>query len=68
MPRPARHHTIFHALYEVAGPLFIGAEQGFLTGDGRFVDRVEGLAIATVQQQIITKHGYAGHLFSEDCW
>ena len=43
-------------------------EQGFLTSDGRFVDRVEGLAIALAAGQVITKHGNPNQLFSEDMW
>lgn len=42
------------------------AEQGFLTSDCRFVDRVEGLAIAKKYNQIVVKHGLDTELYSED--
>lgn len=42
------------------------AEQGFLTSDCRFVDRVEGLVIAKKYNQIIVKHGLDTELYSED--
>lgn len=46
------------------------AEQGFITTDGKFVDRKEALKIAIENNQIITKHGSEYELFSEDlrCW
>lgn len=42
------------------------SEQGFVTSQGRFVDRVEGLAIATAANQIIEKHSPDDELMSED--
>lgn len=42
------------------------AEQGFLTSDCRFVDRVEALAIAKKYNQIVVKHGLDTELYSED--
>lgn len=45
---------------------FKDAEQGFLTSDCRFVDRVEGLAIAKKYNQIVVKHGLDTELYSED--
>lgn len=46
--------------------IFKDAEQGFLTSDCRFVDRVEGLAIAKKYNQINVKHGLDTELYSED--
>jgi hypothetical protein len=40
--------------------------QGFITTTGRFVDRVEGLAIAEREGQIIHKHPPFDELLSED--
>ena len=45
---------------------FRDSEQGFLTSDCRFVDRVEGLAIAKKYNQIVKKHGLDTELYSED--
>lgn len=45
---------------------FGDSEQGFLTSDCRFVDRVEGLAIAKKYNQIVRKHGLDTELYSED--
>ena len=41
------------------------AEQGFITTKNRFVDRIEGLAIATKYNQVINKFGAGDELFSE---
>ena len=46
--------------------IFRNAEQGFLTSDCKFVDRVEGLAIAKKYNQINVKHGLDTELYSED--
>lgn len=42
------------------------SEQGFVTEDGRFVDREEGLLIAMASNQIHHKHPNIHELFSED--
>ena len=43
-------------------------EQGFITTENRFVDRIEGLEIARRENQIIHKHGSSQMLFSEDLY
>lgn len=43
-------------------------EQGFITTLNRFVDRIEGLEIATREKQIVYKHGNPEMLFSEDLY
>ena len=45
---------------------FKNAEQGFLTSDCKFVNRVEGLAIAKKYNQIVERHGLDTELYSED--
>lgn len=45
---------------------FKGAEQGFLTSECKFVDRIEGLEIAKKYNQIVKKHGRDCELYSED--
>ena len=42
--------------------------QGFITNTGRFVDRIEGLQIATREDQIVHKHPSYDILYSEDIW
>lgn len=45
-----------------------GDAQGFITNVGRFVGRVEALAIAKAAGQTILKHGNPDVLYSEDLW
>lgn len=70
MPRPARHHTVFHAIDGWWGHLDYSPphKQGFVTSEGRFVERKEAAKIAETAGQIIKKHGPKDELFSEDCW
>lgn len=42
--------------------------QGFLTNRNRFVDRIEGLEIASKADQIIKKHSPINELTSEDLY
>ncbi len=64
MPRPARHHHILNTHGGLAG-----AEQGFLTSEGDFVDREEAFVIATAADQIVRRcGGDDGCLFSENLW
>lgn len=71
LPPPARHHhcirAAVHVGYDDWRP---GHEQGFITSDGRFVDREEALRIATAAGQIIDDDSTRPHigLFSEDVW
>jgi hypothetical protein len=66
LPIPARHHHLIHAIAGVTGkPVGGSAEQGFVTDEGRFVDRAEAKAIAVASEQTDTVHK---HLFSEDVW
>ena len=70
LPAPARHHHIMWTRLFIDGESSHPpkANQGFLTTKGRFVDRVEGLKIATARGQIEHKHGNEGELYSEDMW
>lgn len=45
-----------------------GDAQGFVTNTGRFVGRVEALAIAKQAGQAIKKNGSKRYLYSEDLW
>jgi hypothetical protein len=61
MPRPARHHTILHALYaEGMSPGHGEHTQGFLNDSGEFVTREQAFAL--------TGKGRNGQTFSEDLW
>lgn len=70
LPAPARHHTILYSMDTEMGidvtkvpPL----NQGFITSEGKFVNRVEAYYIAYRAGQIEGKDG-APRLFSEDLW
>ena len=67
LPRPARHHDILHTMYD-AGLDPNVAKQGFLTSEGRFVDRMLACTLAQRAGQIVKKHGPDNELFSEDMW
>lgn len=70
LPAPARHHHVIWARLFIDGQSSHPpkANQGFLTTEGRFVDRVEGLALATAAGQIEKKEGNPHELYSEDMW
>lgn len=68
-PIPGRHHTIITGLFLLTNHTTRAEdEQGFLTSEGRFVDRETACRIAREAGQIKTKHGPADTLFSEDMW
>lgn len=72
LPRPARHGDLFKANCEVVNGIvrspLMGAEQGFVTDTGRFVDRKEGCRIARAANQLIQKTGGPDTLYTEDLW
>lgn len=70
LPAPARHHHIMWTRLFIDGVSSHPpkANQGFLTTKGRFVDRVEGLALALQSGQIEEKQGNPNELYSEDMW
>ncbi len=69
LPRPARHHNVLRAIDEAGldaiapGP----SAQGFLTSEGRFVDRQTAVQLAIKAGQI-EKPKWPPDLFSEDLW
>lgn len=70
LPAPARHHTILQSMDLEMGidPTAVPpANQGFLTSEGKFVNRVEAYYIAHRAGQIGGKDGNP-RLFSEDLW
>jgi hypothetical protein len=68
LPAPARHHHIMWTRLMIIGVPNHNCVQGFLTTEGRFVDRKEGLKIATKRGQIVKKEGNPNELYSEDMW
>ncbi len=67
--RPGRHHHVIAYMAAMRrGGLRNTKRQGYVTTHGRWVDRIEGLAIATAANQIIFKHPSYRELYSEDMW
>lgn len=71
LPPPARHHTITRWLVDLypdaPRPIALPDEQGFVTDAGRYVDRIEGAAIALAAGQTKALQ-WPPSLFSEDLW
>lgn len=66
MPMPA-HHRDIKAAYTHKHKKF--SEKGFITSEGRFVDRYEGYEIAiNAGQYRGTKKAKSGELHSENVW
>jgi hypothetical protein len=73
--RPGRHGDVMRQMATEGFPIPIVGQQGFLTSDGLFVDRVEANRIAVIAEQ--TKLGPCNgiafetvgrELYSEDVW
>lgn len=68
LPAPARHHHVLWALDQVLPGRAIEAhDQGFVTVDGRYVDRLEGAQLALAAGQV-TGLKWGSELYSEDLW
>lgn len=75
VPKPGRHHHIFHELDRLNCPRF-ACVQGFVTSTGRFVEREEARKLAEAANQLIPSDDNEGvpivrqhkDLFSEDVW
>jgi hypothetical protein len=68
LPRPARHHTIIHALHALGHPQCACCTDGFLLSDGTFADRGEAEKIALGAGQVRGGKIIGGSLTSEDMW
>lgn len=70
LPRPKRHHDVIRHIVTTKPHIqtVAGGAQGFITSNGRFVDREEALVIAIRQDQIKVKTGSPQRLYSEDLW
>lgn len=62
----SRHCEIIHHLAKSGFKTPIKGEQGFLTSEGRFVDRIEAIDIAKEAGQIEKAEFF--QLYSEDLW
>lgn len=68
LPQPARHHTVMHSIHVLSQVQLAAATQGFLTSEGRFVNRVLARDIAYVAGQEPKQTGSGYELYSEDLW
>lgn len=66
--RPGRHHDVLRKMAASGLKLPIKGEQGFVTSEGKFVNRKVALGIAVKAEQPMVKNGPVGLLFSEDLW
>lgn len=70
LPQPARHGQVLFCAMDM-GLNQLAACQGFLTSEGRFVNRVMGKHIAHIagqEQMRPESERHATQLFSEDLW
>lgn len=70
LPQPARHGQVLHSLDHLLSSAQLAvATQGFLTSEGRFVNRVMAKHIAhRAKQPIIRDDPHPRDAFSEDFW
>lgn len=69
LPAPNRHHNIIWKLAEEGIELPDDDIQGFLTDEGKFLDRFEALGYALKHNQVKDVNNIrANRLFSEDLW
>lgn len=69
LPAPTRHRNALNLAFSHHGPVLpCFPEQGFLTSQGRFVDREKAKEIAQRGGQILAGRGNSQQLFSEDLW
>lgn len=69
LPKPARHGQVLHAAEFLSQEELAHACQGFLTSEGRFVNRVQAKQIAHIAKQPIVREDLHGRdAFSEDFW
>jgi hypothetical protein len=65
LPRPNRHHHVIQRYHADTGKTGSGVRQGFMTSQGRFVDRSEAARLAFAAGQIEKPKPT---LYSEDLW
>ena len=69
LPRPARHHTIIHAMYaEGINCNRSEAIQGFILDDDTFIERIPAAILALENGQCKDDLIAPPKLYSEDLW
>ena len=69
LPKPARHPQVLYAAQSFTTvERTLTATQGFITSEGRFVNRIQAYQIAWLAKQITTDSNDKPELFSEDIW
>lgn len=71
VPKPGRHNHVINLICEELGIEYVGSNfvQGFLTSEGRFVDRKEAAEVARkADQRLIGGWSWVNKLYSEDLW
>ena len=68
LPKPNRHHHILQLMFNL-GIKGGGEFQGFITSEGKYIDRKEAITIAMEAGQCKNGKPELGYmLFSEDLW
>jgi hypothetical protein len=69
LQKPCRHqHIISYMVTELGHPAPIDGRQGFLTLDGKFVNRVVAKHCAVMNKQLLPRAMDLKDLYSEDVW
>ena len=69
LPKPNRHHNVIkHMVKELKHPIPITGQQGFITENGTYVDRVSAKYIARYHKQLLPLASDLDELFSECAW
>jgi hypothetical protein len=71
LPRPHRHHHVIRLIVDSTGVSHVDAhdrDQGFLDQEGRYLDRVEALAVARGARQLRADVIVQDQLYSENLW
>jgi len=69
LPKPARHGQVLHSLEDILSDYALTCCcQGFLTSEGRFVNRVQAQHIAWIAGQEPKTTVSERDLYSEDLW
>lgn len=68
--KPGRHGDVIRSYWDETGLVTSGRyTQGFMTNEGRFIDRETGICVAFAAGQIgPNREAYSTYLYSEDLW
>ena len=67
LPKPNRHHHIYHMIHMETGDINIDGEEGFLDDKENFLDRQSALVHAQACNQLI-RPAIDNELYSENVW